>query len=228
MEQRISAIVPAYNEAPRIARVLEVLTAYRGFHEVIVVDDGSTDGTADIAARFGVRVIKSERNLGKGAALERGVRASRGDIFFFCDADIVGLSPAFIGAVVGPVARGERDMFIGVREKKIRRFAFGVTWTPLLDGQRALARSLWESVPQEYKKRFQIEPALNYFAAQSTRGLGYMASGEISQMRKEEKLGLIHGKLARFEMYRQLIVTHLRLWGSGVLRADANEEKMYA
>jgi len=64
--KNITAIVPAYNEAERISKVLEVLTTYKQFKEIIVVDDGSTDNTEEIVKKFNVRYIRNESNKGKG------------------------------------------------------------------------------------------------------------------------------------------------------------------
>lgn len=214
---KVSVIVPAYNEAPHIGSVLKVLISYHGFAEVIVVDDGSTDGTGDAARERGARVVTIERNLGKGAAMERGVQAAHGDVLFFCDADIIGLTHAFIDEVAGPVVRREKDMFVGVRANKIRRLPFGLTWTPLLDGQRAVTRALWESTPPRFKSGYGIEPALNHAAARSERGYGYQAFDEISQVRKEQKYGLLHGKIARLVMYGEVGIVFVALTAQGMV-----------
>jgi glycosyltransferase involved in cell wall biosynthesis len=196
--QRVSAIVPAYNEAPRIGRVVETLVAFSGFAEIIVVDDGSTDGTAEVVKQFGVHVAQNEQNQGKGAALARGAKAAKNDTFFFCDADIIGLSEDIIAQTLAPVVRGENDLFIAARREKERRFGPFV-FSPLLDGQRALTRELWDSVPTYFKHRFAIETALNHYAQR----LGYQLH-DITQARKEVKLGFVKGTLARYEMYRQI------------------------
>lgn len=91
----LSVVIPAYNEAPRLAPTLERVTEYllrRGEpFEVLVVDDGSGDGTAEVARRFterGVVTLELERNVGKGGALRRGVLASRGEAVLLTDADL--------------------------------------------------------------------------------------------------------------------------------------------
>ena len=88
----VSVIVPAYNEAANIAATVRSLVAsdYPAL-EVIVVDDGSTDGTADIVERLrlpGVRVIR-QANAGKPAALNTGIRAARADLLVLVDGDTV-------------------------------------------------------------------------------------------------------------------------------------------
>jgi dolichyl-phosphate beta-glucosyltransferase len=90
----LSVVVPAYNEAgrlePGLRRAVEYLAGRGCSYELLVVDDGSRDGTAAVAAAFaasGVRVIRHERNRGKGAAVRTGVVASRGERVLISDAD---------------------------------------------------------------------------------------------------------------------------------------------
>ena len=91
----LSVVIPAFNEEKRLATSLPAIVEYldkRGSHyEVVVVDDGSSDGTADLAASWeerGVRVVRQPRNRGKGAALKAGVLASRGAVVLLTDADL--------------------------------------------------------------------------------------------------------------------------------------------
>jgi glycosyltransferase involved in cell wall biosynthesis len=84
---RISVILPAKNEAQGLQRTLPILRAHFPDAEVIVVDAGSTDATAAVAAGHGARVLSSPYSMGNGAAIKRGVRAASGDILVFMDAD---------------------------------------------------------------------------------------------------------------------------------------------
>jgi len=87
----ISVIIPAYNEELSLGSVIEdtmdVLRKIGLPHEIIVVNDGSQDNTADIARKFGVILINNDKNLGKGAALINGFRKAKGDIVVTMDAD---------------------------------------------------------------------------------------------------------------------------------------------
>jgi dolichyl-phosphate beta-glucosyltransferase len=93
----LSVVVPAYNEEKRLQVSLPVLWSEIGIHysrfEILVVDDGSSDGTADVVMSFarqyeGVRLIRYQQNRGKGYAVRTGVLASKGDHVLFCDADL--------------------------------------------------------------------------------------------------------------------------------------------
>lgn len=83
----ISIVVPAYNEERSIGTVLDQLRRAMPDAEVVVVDDGSSDGTRNIAEARGVRVLSHLRNRGYGAALKTGVRAATEDVVVFFDAD---------------------------------------------------------------------------------------------------------------------------------------------
>lgn len=207
----MSAIVPAYNEAGRIGPVLEVLTSYPGFAEVIVIDDGSTDATEREAKQFPVRYLKNDHNRGKGYSMDRAVQAASSDIIFFCDADVKGLRHAVLEEIIGPVMRGEVDMFIGMRNRKIYYLSIVLSVVPLLGGERALTKALWQKVPGRYKDRFKIEAALNFYATHHGGGFGYKVFTGLSQTVKEHKYGYVRGFIWRIAMLAEVIQTQLVL-----------------
>ena len=84
---RISLILPAKNEAEGLRRTLPGIRELLPEAQIIVVDDGSTDDTAEVARQFGATVLSSPYSMGNGAAIKRGARAATGDILVFMDAD---------------------------------------------------------------------------------------------------------------------------------------------
>ena len=116
----ISILVPAYNESASILDVLRKIKeqSIDGFsHEVIVIDDGSTDGTGDLLERnpelYGT-LIRQPKNRGKGAAVKAGLKKARGDYILFQDADLE-YDPADYNKLFLPVSRFEADLVIGSR-----------------------------------------------------------------------------------------------------------------
>ena len=116
---RIGIVMPAYNEAGRIGGVLTGLGSRVGGSpvQVVVVDDGSTDRTSDIAREHHALVITHPINLGKGAAMKTGCMAALRlgcDVLVLMDADGQH-SPADLPALVAPIFRGEADLVLGRR-----------------------------------------------------------------------------------------------------------------
>jgi polyprenyl-phospho-N-acetylgalactosaminyl synthase len=209
--QKVSAIVCAYNEAKNIKAVLAVLADYSQFSEVIVVDDGSADATARIARQFSVRLVRLRRNQGKGAAMDAGVQASSGDIIFFCDADVKGLTGAVIEETLAQVLAGKQEMMIAMRNRKIYFLRSIMRFIPLLGGERAVSRQLWNIVPMQYKQGFMIEAALNFYAKHYGRGYGFKVFSGLSQTIKEKKYGLWIGLRARIRMFIEIIYAQVTL-----------------
>lgn len=115
---RISVVIPVYNEAPTVAALYASVAATGIPDEIILIDDGSADGTGEIldglAARNGTRVIRKARNEGKGAALRSGMAAATGDIILIQDADLE-YDPCNYPALLKPILDGRADVVFGSR-----------------------------------------------------------------------------------------------------------------
>lgn len=213
--KEITAIVSAYNEAPRIGEVLGVLAGYNGFKEIIVIDDGSTDDTSAQAAKWArkcnLKIVRNETNQGKGRAMDRGVELAGTEVIFFSDADITGLNQEMIDEIVSPVATGRMDMFIGMSDRKWYLVHQLLAFVPLLGGERAVTKELWQKVPEYYKQHFRIEVALNFFAIYYGRGYKYKILNGVTQTVKEEKYGFWEGIKARIKMFYNIFSAQLRL-----------------
>ena len=117
---RLSVIIPVFNEAATIGRVLKMVLDRSEVNELVAVDDGSSDGTWEELQRIAaahperVRVLRHERNRGKGAALNTGFAAAMGDIVLVQDADLE-YDPGDYPRLLDPVLRGAADAVFGSR-----------------------------------------------------------------------------------------------------------------
>ena len=117
---RVSFLIPAYNEAATIEELLERVWALPLDKQLVIVDDGSTDGTGGLAERWaegraGVVVVRKE-NGGKGTAIQAGIPHLDGDIVVIQDADLE-YDPAEVPGLIEPIQRGVADVVFGSRLK---------------------------------------------------------------------------------------------------------------
>jgi len=155
---KISAVIPAYNEEKTIGQTVRALSAVEEISEIIVVDDGSKDGTSEAARLAGASVLTLSENLGKGGALAKGIDVASGDVLCFVDADL-GETASEFRRLINPVVNGETDMTVAAWAKSGRRAGFGLvkglaSWgiyllagyrpNSPLSGQRVLRREVWD------------------------------------------------------------------------------------
>ena len=202
---KVAAVVPAYNEEHRIGAVLQALTATPEVDEVIVVSDGSTDGTHAAAAAFaGVRAVHLPRNKGKGGAMREGALLTDADVLVFFDADLIGLTPGHVRDLVMPVCCGAATMAMGI-------FQGGRFWTdvaqyfsPGITGQRAIRRDVFLRIPGLDTVGYGIELAITYHVRHRDMPIRKVVIRGVTHPMKEEKLGLVPGALSRAKMYYQM------------------------
>jgi glycosyltransferase involved in cell wall biosynthesis len=164
----IAAVIPARNEAETIGAVVFAALDAPLVDEVVVVDNASTDATAAVAAAHGARVVH-ETTPGKGQAMRAGVAASGADVIVFLDGDLVGLRPGHIDSLVGAVAQGLADMACGLFDRGPVANPIFLEGLPVLTGQRALRRALFEQLDLADVRGYRVEAALNSLVAR--RGL---------------------------------------------------------
>lgn len=178
---RLSVIIPAYNEVKTIHRVVESVYLLEVSKQIIVVDDGSSDGTREaiqsMLGRPGIEVILHERNQGKGAAIQTGIQLASGDIVIVQDADLE-YDPQDILRVIQPILDGETEVVYGSRylansgqdQSALHRFGNACltglsNWmtnqhlTDMETCYKAFRRELIQSIPIE-QRRFGFEPEI--------------------------------------------------------------------
>ncbi len=203
----VDAVIPARNEASTVARVVEACRGCRYVREVIVVDDGSVDATAEAAAAAGATVVTGagSAELGsKAPAMQAGVAASEAGIILFADADCIGLEATHLDAICRPVVENHCELSIGV-------FDYGRFWNrwvrswPPLSGERAMPRWVWESIPESRLDGYTIEVRINQVVADGGYRTRVRTMDGVCNRTKRQKLGRLAGSRATARMYVDIL-----------------------
>ncbi|MCX6633276.1 MAG: glycosyltransferase family 2 protein [Candidatus Solibacter sp.] len=182
MKRSLSIIIPAYNEAKRLpaslVKVQEYLSASKwDFAEVVVVDDGSTDNTVQVARDAGVRVLQNPGNRGKGYSVKHGMLAARGGWALFTDADLsspigevekLWAAAERAGAQVAVGSRAMDRSLVGVHQPMLRE-AMG----RLFNVAMRLITGLGFKDTQCGFKLFQTNAGREVFSRQLLDGFGF-------------------------------------------------------
>ena len=201
----LTCIIPAYNEAARIAAVLTAVLDHPLIDEVIVVDDGSADATVAVVTGFPkARLIALPRNGGKTAALIHGLNAASGDLILLVDADLLGLSPSHLTALIAPVRDGRADISISLRANA----PFPWRWIGLdyISGERVLRQSLLAGQAEALQRlpKFGFEVFLNALVITAQSRIAVVRWPGVISPLKSAKYGLGAGIKADINMMRDL------------------------
>lgn len=205
----IALIIPAYNEEHNITRVLDVALVSPVLGRIIVVDDGSADATAKVAASFpGVEVIR-QPNKGKAGAMHAGVEATTEDILLFLDADLKGLTTQHIADLIAPVAEGRCDMTMGLFYGPPHPSRWAHRVSPSLSGQRAVKRQVFGLLKNYGNLGYGIETGFTKLVKRGMIKMERVRMDGVSQLMKEEKYGFIDGAKLRVRMFYEVVRTRL-------------------
>jgi glycosyltransferase involved in cell wall biosynthesis len=206
-------VIPARNEAATIGAVVTAARAANGAGRVIVVDDGSTDGTAGIAADAGAEVVRREGAGDKAQALAAGIAASHADIVVLFDADILRARPLHFEQLAAPLLRGGFAMCCGLIDYGgLKRRLF--LRLPPITGLRAIRREVFDAIPVAKLRGFQIEIMINEVIARGRMPTAIMTLPGAGHRSKLRKLGLWRGSRANLAMSLELLhcFTFVPLW----------------
>ncbi len=202
----VSCIIAAWNEGPRIGAVLTALAAHPLLAEVIVVDDGSGDDTAAVAAGFaGVQVLRLPRNGGKSAAVLAGAALARQPLVLLLDADLSGLEAAAVTRLLAPVLAGSADVAISLRGNA--PLAWRLIGLDYISGERVVPRAMLLQLAGQPLARFGIEVALNRIWLAERCRIAIVRWPQVRSPAKAAKQGLVAGIRADLRMLRDLCRT---------------------
>lgn len=173
---KLSVIIPCYNELATVEEVLERVEAVGLADEIIIVDDGSTDGTREILARIeaearpNLRILYHERNLGKGAALVTGFAEATGDVLLIQDADLE-YDPRDYPHLLQPIQEGVTKVVYGSRFLGGPRKAMNF-WNMIANRSLTLATNLlYNAILSDMETCYKV------FRAEVVRGMKINARG---------------------------------------------------
>lgn len=201
----VTAVIPAYNEEQTIAGVVNCIKGIDKIQKVIVVSDGSTDRTAEIARECGADVIELNENIGKGGAIKAGINECGTEIILFLDADLIGLTGKHVLNLIEPVIDNKTDMTIGIFKNGRMVTDLAQKVTPYLSGQRAIKKTIIDRIPNIDITRYGVEVALTKYVEKSSARVMEVDLPDMTHVTKEEKLGLIKGVHARIKMYWDIV-----------------------
>lgn len=203
----IDAIIAARNEAPTIVAAVDAARQCRHVREVIVVDDGSSDATADLAAAAGAKVIRlaTERSGAgsKAHAMEAGVAGSDAEALLFVDGDVLGLRAHHLDALCAPYLEGRAVLSLGT-------FDYG-RWNPLVlrlpptTGERVVPRWVFEAIPKRKLDGYTIEVMINEVVCESRLPISTQVMRGVSHRTKRQKFGRADGYRRTWKMFWQLV-----------------------
>lgn len=215
----LAALIPAYNEAGRLAGVLDVLRGVEALEQIIVVDDGSSDATASdaqtAAARDGrVVCLSLPANQGKAKAVLAGARATTAGWLILLDADLTGLRREHVDALWQPVRLDQADMAVGVFRNGRWNTDLSHWLTPWLSGQRCLSTERLLQVAEQDVPGYGLETALTLTARRRRWRRRHVTMAGVAHPPSEyHRGGPLAGGWHRLKMYGQIVAT---AWTCGV------------
>ena len=202
-----TCLIPAYNEAARIGLVLDAVLSHPQLAQVIVIDDGSTDGTHAIAGNKGAQVLRTPGNLGKTGALAMGLHAVTTSHVVLIDADLVGLTGQALSALIDPVRSGGASAAISLRGNAPR------TWRLIgldyISGERVIASALLAGQQDRLAglPRFGFEVFLNRLLIAQNAPIAIVPWPDVASPSKASKRGLMAGIRADVAMMGDIFRT---------------------
>ena len=197
----ISCIVCAYNEAGNVGDILRVLQAVSELSEIIAVDDGSCDQTAEtVSTHSGVRLISYTPNRGKTHALRIGMEAASSDYILLIDADLKGLTVRDVQALIHPVLSGSADVSISLRANSLPLYRnLGLDF---VSGERFFTASLIRPHLDEMRAlpRWGAEVYLNSLITKAGLSIAVVTWPTVFNVRKIDKVGALRGRIAELSM----------------------------
>ena len=195
---KISALIPAYNEGPRIENVLETVCEYPYISQIVVINDGSKDDTASKIRNFAkkckkIKFVNLKKNRGKTGAILEGVKRVTGNLVVMLDADIKNLKHKYLDKMLYLVASKEYDLVILDRFTD-RMSPFGLMGiTRVLGGERAFWLDEFKKIDLKSIKNYQLEVTINMHYIRKDKKVRTVLAPDLEASWQIRKWGLVTG-----------------------------------
>lgn len=225
---RVAAVIPARNEAATVGEVVSVALAARNIDEVVVVDNRSADATAAVAGSAGARVVTCVEE-GKGQALSAGVATTDADVLVFLDADLVGLTSAHVERLVSSVLDGSISMACGLFDRAPVLNRIFLHRLPILTGQRALLRTLFEKLDDKDVRGYRVEAALNSLCADLDLSVdSFVCQGLFHRTKEQKSASPLLGFLRKMAMLVTVLAGYAGYRARRLRRGATREQRAQA
>lgn len=204
-EQKITALIPFYNEGERITQTLQILTSLPIFDEIICVDDGSTYGSSDLVRRRfnSVKLIQLTKNGGKCEAVKKGLEQVKTELVFLLDADLKDLDANEFKQAIEKFGTGDFDMYMLCRSEApfaVRLVRGHIIFT----GLRLMYAKDLEAVFSKPISKYELEIAINKYMIDNHKNVGWQSS-KTTNTYKMEKWGFWKGLQMEITMNFNLV-----------------------
>ena len=206
LNTQTTCIIPFYNEEYRVFQVLEVVTQIKNITQIICVDDGSDDDTADIIQDYWptVELIRLPYNQGKAAAIRHGLQVAKHENILLMDADLRDIDKTEVERAIQAITLHNLDMLI-LRRINAPWFVKFDRGDILLSGERIVKKKDLLKVFNQEVNRYQVELAINLYMQKHKRNVGWMPWSATNTY-KSEKIGLVAGYKKEFEMFTDIVL----------------------
>lgn len=198
---KLSAVIAAKNEAPRIGEVLKIVTDHPDIDQVIVMDDKSDDDTGEVARGFDAEVHRTKEEFsGKTMAVKAGLEFAKNDTILLIDADLKGLTKENIDDLADPVLKEKVDFTLSLRGNSTLMYKlFGVDF---VSGERVIKKELLLDpyIWSKPKVGFSLEVLMNKSLLKRRKKFVSVSLKNLTITKKREKTSYLKGTIGEFLM----------------------------
>lgn len=200
--EKVSCIIPAYNEEDRISNILNIVGNHNLIDEIIVIDDGSIDNTKNIVKKFKeIKLITNKKNKGKTFSIKEGLNKSKNKIILILDADLKNLDKKNISQLILPILNKKVDVSIALMKNPL---IFRIIGIDFASGQRVFNKKIIPIQKLKDVENYGFECFMNKVIIENKYKIKIIDWSNVKSTKKSEKLGYIEAVKGYFLMWYQM------------------------